>query len=403
MRESCAVGVEVRAGQGELTVGVEEEFVLAHAVTREVALAAPSVVEAADLLAGTGHVVGELAQAQLETISAVCSTTRQLRAEVTRLRRCAARAAQEAGCLLVACGTAPLGDPGPPPVQDKPRSHTIAARFGPLLDQLCANSCHVHVGVPDREEAVQVVNHLRPWMPLLLSLTANSPYCRGRDTGHASWRAILWGRWPTATPPPYLRSVDHYEQIVSALVNSGAALDPGMLYWSVRPSRHVPTVEIRVADVQPGAADTVAYALLVRALVAAALADVRKGRPAPPVEETVLRAATWRAARDGMSGQALTAPLPGALRTVPAWYLATALLRHVQGPLRAAGDFDAVRRWLSRLQRHGTGATRQRTVYRRTGRLEDVVDALAVPATLPRGAEGDPKGRTARADTVQPR
>lgn len=87
---------------------------------------------------------------------------------------------------------------------------------------------------------------------------------------------MLWDRWPTATPPPYLRSVDHYEEVVAALVDSGAAVDPAMLYWSVRPSRHVPTVEVRVADVQPDPEDTVAYALLVRALVAAALTDLRE-------------------------------------------------------------------------------------------------------------------------------
>ncbi|MFI6768218.1 glutamate--cysteine ligase [Streptomyces sp. NPDC050355] len=367
-------------------MGVEEEFVLADAVTREAALVAEAVVEAAGRLAGDGHVVGEMALAQLETVSGVCSDARQLRTEVMRLRRCAARAARDSGCLLVACGTAPLGDPGPPPILDKPRYHAIAARFGTLVDQQCANACHVHVGVPDLEEAIQVVNHLRPWMPLLLALTANSPFCGGRDTGHASWRAMLWGRWPTAGPPPYLHSVDHYEQVVAALVDSGAAVDPAMLYWFVRPSRHVPTVEVRVADVLPDTEDTVAYALLVRAMVAAALTDLREGRPALPVEDTVLRAATWRAARDGMSGQALTLPLPGPPRNIPVWHLAEALMGHVQGHLRTAGDFDTVRRWLSRLRRHGTGAARQRAVYVRTERLEDVVDALAVAGPAHQGA-----------------
>ncbi|MEU9119648.1 glutamate--cysteine ligase [Streptomyces sp. NPDC048506] len=398
MRESYAVSAGTRAGLGELTVGVEEEFILADAVTRAPAFAADAVAVAAGRLVGSRYVVPELAQAQVETISGVCSDARQLHTEVTRLRQGVAVAAREAGCLLIPCGTAPLGDPGPPPVLDKPRSHVITARFGTLLDQLCANACHVHVGVPDREEAVQVVNHLRPWTPLLLSLTTNSPFCGGRDTGHASWRAMLWGRWPTSAPPPYLRSVAHYEQVVAALVDSGAAVDPAMLYWPVRPSRHVPTVEIRVADVLPRTEDTVAYALLVRALVATALSEIRRGKPAPPVEETVLRAETWRAARDGMSGRALSVPLPGSPRTVPVWQLATALVVRVQGHLRAAGDFDTVRRWLLRLQRQGTGAARQRAVYRRAERVEDVVDALAVPTHEDAGH--DPQDRAC--DTAQP-
>ncbi|MFI0216094.1 carboxylate-amine ligase [Streptomyces lydicus] len=401
MREPYAVGAAVRAGRAELTLGVEEEFVLADAATREVALAADAVVGVAGRLAeDTRQVVGEMALCQLETVSAVCADARQLYAEITRLRRCAARAAWEAGCLLVAGGTAPLGTTGPPPILDKPRDHAIAARFGMLVEQQCANACHVHIGVPDPEEAVQVVNHLRPWTPLLLALTANSPFWSGRDTGHASWRSVLWGRWPTAAPPPYFHSVDHYEQVVSALIDSGAALDPGMLYWSVRPSRHVPTVEVRIADVLPGAGDTVAYALLVRALVAAALVEVRKGRPAPPVEDAVLRAAVWRAACDGMSGDALTLASPGPLRVVPAWDLTAALMRRVQGHLRAAGDFETVRRWLVRLQRHGTGAARQRAVYRRTERLEDVVDALAVRVPVRQGVDTGPADRAC--DTARP-
>ncbi|MFJ8677646.1 glutamate--cysteine ligase [Streptomyces sp. NPDC093589] len=402
MRNSYATRAGVRAGQGQLTVGVEEEFALADPVTRKAVLVADAVVEAAGRLAGEGHVVGEMSLAQLETVTGVCSDAHELRAEVRRLRRCAARAAREAGCQLVASGTVLLGVPGPPPILDKPRDHAIAARFGLLVDQQCTNACHVHVGVPDLEEAVQVVNHLRPWMPLLLAMTANSPFCSGRDTGHASWRTMLWDRWPTATPPPYLRSVDHYEEVVAALVDSGAAVDPAMLYWSVRPSRHVPTVEIRVADVQLSIEDTVAYALLVRALVAAALTDLREGRPALPVEDTVLRAATWRAAHDGMSGQALTLPLPGPHRSVPAWQLTEALMGHIQEHLRKAGDFDTVRRWLTRLRRHGTGAAQQRAVYERTQRLADVVDAIALPEPPHADATPDRKHEAICEGTVQP-
>ncbi|MGA4843627.1 carboxylate-amine ligase [Streptomyces sp. G45] len=328
---------------------------------------------------GSRHVVPELAQTQIETIGGVCADARELRAETDRLRQCAARAAREVGCLLVACGTVPLGDPGPPPVLDRPRYHTIAARFGSVLNHLCVNACHVHVGVPDREEAVQVVNHLRPWLPLLLSLTANSPFVHGRDTGHASWRTMLWDRWPTAGPPPRLRSVDHYEQLVATLVDSGAAVDPAMVYWSARPSRHVPTVEVRAADVLPDTADTVAFALLVRALVASVLADVRGGVPAPGPEDAVLRAAVWRAARHGMSGRTLALPLPDPTRSVPVWQLAEHLVGRVEEHLRAAGDLDTVRQWFARLRAQGTGADRQRAAFQRHGGLQGVVDLLAVP------------------------
>lgn len=110
----------------------------------------------------------------------------------------------------------------------------------------------------------------------------------------------------------------------------------------------------------------------------------------------------WRAACDGMAGRALTLPLPGPHRSVPVWQLTEALMGHVQGHLRKTGDFDAVRRWLARLRRHGPGAARQRAVYERTERLEDVVDALAVSGPARHDVAPDRKGGAVREDTVQP-
>jgi carboxylate-amine ligase len=361
-----------------LTVGVEEEFVLADAGTRRAVRTAEPVVAAAASAVGAGQVTGELSRGQVETIGGVCVDAPQLAAEVTRLRRAAARAARKHGLLLVAAGTAPLGDPGPPPVLDKPRYRRIAEQFGPVAHGQCVNGCHVHVGVPNREEAVQVVNHLRPWLPLLIALTVNSPYRNGTDTGYAGWRTVQWGRWPAAGPPPYLRSAEHYERLVDALVDTGAALDPGMVYWLIRPSRHVPTVEVRSADVLPSVAETVGYVVLVRALTAWSLTQVRQGRPAPPVEDAVLRGACWRAARDGLAGEVPATALAGRPRPLPARHLLAYLLQRLAPYLHAAGDAPALRQWLGLLRERGTGADRQRAAHRRAGRLEDVVDALAV-------------------------
>lgn len=312
----------------------------------------------------------ELVRAQLETVSGVCVDERQLRHEVARLRRSAAREARADGHLLVACGTPLLGVPGGGSAQGQPDQP----------DEQCVGACHVRIGVPERQDTLDVANHLRLWTPLLLALSANSPYWYGHDTAHASWRSVLWGRRPTSGPPPYLRSSRHHEETVQALVDSGAAADPGAVCWSVRPARQAPAVEARVGDVMPTVQDTVGYALLVRALAAAALTDARAGRAAPPVDETVLRAACWRAARDGMAGTSLLVPVSGRARPVPAWAAVTALLRHVRPHLEVTGDTPTVARWLRTLQTRGTGADRQRAAQRRRGRLEDAVDALAVPA-----------------------
>ena len=140
---------------------------------------------------------------------------------------------------------------------------------------------------------------------VLLALSANSAIYRGGDTGYASWRNVLWGRWPSAGPPPYFESVAHYDAEVSMLLDCGAMLDDGMLYWDIRPSSKFPTVEIRVADVRATAAETVLLATLSRAAVMTALNAYDRGERAPRIDDHVVRAAYWKAAHDGLDGQAV--------------------------------------------------------------------------------------------------
>lgn len=123
--------------------------------------------------------------------------------------------------------------------------------------------CHVHVEVPSREAAVDVGNRLRPWLPTLLAMTANSAIYRGADSGHASWRSVLWGRWPSAGPPPHFESVDDYDAGVRMMLGVGAMLDGGQVYWDVRPSANFPTVEVRVADVPATVGQTALFAAVV--------------------------------------------------------------------------------------------------------------------------------------------
>ena len=155
---------------------------------------------------------------------------------------------------------------------------------------------------PIEDTAVQVCNRLRPWLPVLLALSANSAVYRNADTGYASWRSILWGRWPTAGPPPHLESAADYDETVQRLQDSGAMLDDGMVYWDARPSAKFPTVEVRVADVPATAAETVLLATLTRAAVMTALTEIRCGATEIRIPEPLLRARYWRAARYGLTG-----------------------------------------------------------------------------------------------------
>jgi carboxylate-amine ligase len=354
------------------TVGVEQEFLLVDPRSRRPVPYSPQVRRVAGAT-GELNVQVELTPYQIETATSVCGAVRQLGAQLAEGRSRLADAAERSGCRLVAAALPPLGQVAPPPGSDVRRYHRIIEEHRELVRGQGVCGCHVHVGVPDRECAVQVSNHVRAWLPTLLALSANSPLHDSVDTGYASWRWMVWSRWPVAGPPPHFTSAAEHDRLVRDLISSGALLDPAMVYWDVRLSPHLPTVEVRVADVPLTTGEVELLAALIRALVVVAAEDVRRGRLAEPLPDALLRAALWRAARDGLDGSGVE-PATGRLR--PVWELVGALLERVRPGLVEYGELVAVRRGLALLRRHGNGALRQRALLRDGATAGDVVDVL---------------------------
>lgn len=354
------------------TFGVEEEFLLVEPDTGDpVALNRATAERAAKR--GV-ELQLELTSCQVETTSSVATTRTELREELSRLRRIAAESAHDAGARMLAVGLPPTL-PRTFPITDTPRYREIGEKFGMIAHEQGICGCHVHVAVPSREVAIQVSNRLRPWLPSLLALTANSAIYRNTDTGHASWRSVLWARWPSAGPPPYFESVDDYDATVAMMQDAGAMLDDGMVYWDARPSANFPTIEVRVADVPATVAETVLLATLVRAAVMTALDDERLGQPIPPVTAHALRAAYWKAARDGLDGDGVD--LADTHAVIPAARLLNALIERVSPALETVGDLDFVQREVARIADTGNGATRQRRAYQRRRDVADVIEAAA--------------------------
>jgi glutamate---cysteine ligase / carboxylate-amine ligase len=353
--------------------GVEEEFLVVDVESKAVAPQAAAVLERAGGRLGA-RLSGEITKLQLETRTDPCTATTLLHAQLAEARAVLAEAARDAGLGIVASGSPVVGDGTPPPVTEGPRQEMGCAAFRALHDELAVCAMHVHVEVPDRDRAVLAGNHLRPLLPTLSALAANSPYWAGRDTGYASWRTVTWTRWPVAGPPPYFTSAAHYDDMIGMLLECGALVDVGTVFWDIRPSAHLPTLEVRVADVPITAEDTAALAALIRALVVQALGEVDRGEKGPQIPSELLRPAYWRAARDGLSGHGVDL-LTGRLVTVAeqAW----SLVRSAAPALTEHGDLERVTGWLRRMTVQGTGAVRQRRVADRNGgQLPAVVDYL---------------------------
>jgi carboxylate-amine ligase len=357
-----------RRTPGAITIGVEEEFFLVDNAGLLVQRAPETLDDTDDHGA---DVKPELLRCEVESAADVCATGSEVYRELTDLRTRLASGAARNGARLVATGTVVHQQPGDALISPGPRYHRIAEHFGQLVIGGLVCGCHVHVGVPDRAVVIQVINHLRPWLPMLLALLANSPFLNGRDTGYASSRHVIYSRWPCADPPPYLESLDHYEAIMAGLLETGAALDRKMVYWDVRPSEHQPTIEIRVPDIQRTVREATLIAILIRTLVAAALDLIDDGIAAPRVPTDVIRAGLWRAAKDGLYGRC---PDPDTGRPQPVLGIADTLVSANAERLRAADDLDIVTSTMDWL-RVG-GADRQRNAYAARGSLGDVLDEV---------------------------
>lgn len=358
---------------GHPTVGAEEEFLLVDPRTGEPSPRNAAVAAEAERRGVTLQL--ELSSCQVETTSDVAATAAELGEQLRRLRRTAAQSAQAVDLQLLACGLPPA-TPHEFPVTDTPRYRRIGDEFGMVAHEQGICGCHVHVQVPDRAAAIHVSNWLRPWLPSLLALSANSRVYRSADSGYASWRSVLWRRWPAAGAPPFFTSPDEYDDAVRMLVDTGVILDKDMIYWDVRPSAEFPTVEVRVADVPATVDETVLLATLIRAAVMTALDSPDDARRLPP---GALRAAYWKAAHDGLSGHALD--LIHGRGAVPAREQLGVLVQRVRPALESLGEYEHVVHELDRVATRGNGAMRQLRAWRRRGEVSDVI-AEAAAATL---------------------
>lgn len=347
------------------SLGVEEEMLLVDPAT------GAAVALAGDVTGGGEGAPGaELQRQQVETDTVPCVTLDALASQIRARRLAAAEAAERRGCTVAALATSPL--PVSPQTTPDERYLRMAEEYALTAQEQLTCGCHVHVRVESEDEGVAVLDRIRPWLPVLLALTANSPFWQGRDTGFAGYRYQVWGRWPSAGPAEPFGTPQEYHETVRAMIESGALLDEGMVYYDARLSRTYPTVEIRVADVCMPAEDAILLAALARGLVETAAREWRAGRQPLGVRTELLRLASWRASRSGLSGELLH---PMTQRPVPAEAAVQALLDHVTPALADLGDREAAADLTAGLLSRGNGADLQRRMYEDTGDLAAVVRA----------------------------
>jgi carboxylate-amine ligase len=338
------------------SVGVEEEMFLVDPATVRILPVSEQAIRADEARSQDDEdVAQELFLQQIEANTEATTDLSELREHIVAARCRAAEAAAAAGAAILAVPTPLLpfeeGD-----VTPERRYERMVDRYGAVGRRSVVCGMHVHAGIGDDDEGVHVIDRLGPWLPLVVALSASSPFDHGVDTGFASWRQQVWDGWPTAGPVEAFGSAANYHAAVTAMIATGAAIDEAMIYFDARLARSLPTVEIRVADVCTDIDDALVVAGLVRALVSTAAAD--SGPPSTWRVE-LLRASRWLARRDGLT-DALLDPRTG--RPVPARVALDVLLDHVAEALDAAGDTTFVRESVARLLDDRGPASRQRVV-----------------------------------------
>ncbi|MBT2442931.1 glutamate--cysteine ligase [Streptomyces sp. ISL-36] len=367
------------------SVGVEEELLIVDADSGEPVALAGAVLAAAHRSAeaeaegdGADHrddgpdFEKELQREQLEFATRPVTRMDDLADEIVRWRGESARHAATVGAVVAAVATSPL--PASPTLSKGERYQWLGEHFGLTAQEQLTGGCHVHVSVESDEEGVAVLDRIRPWLPVLLAMSANSPFWQGEDSGYASYRSRVWNRWPSAGPVDAFGSADRYHEQVRAMVGTGVLRDEGMIYFDARLSATYPTVEIRVADVCLEASTPVLLAALVRGLVETASREWQEGTPPARVPTSLLRLASWRSGRSGLDGPLIH---PETMRAASPETVVQALYHHVEQALKDQGDAERVRAGIAHLLERGTGARIQRELLRTEGSLAATVAACA--------------------------
>jgi carboxylate-amine ligase len=297
---------ETFAEASDFTVGVEEEFSILDPQTLEML---PRFEQLRDAAAASDallheHITGELISSEIEIISGAASDLHDALARQREHRRRLFALARAQGVALGATGTHPWADYREQPIIDTPHYRRVEDGLRYVAWRNNTFSLHVHLGVRDLDRAVRVCDRLRPVLPLLLAISANSPYLDGRDSGLQSARTQSFTKsFPRCGIPDAFGSWAAYRAYIEFLLRTSSIVEFTQVWWSVRPHFSFGTVEVRICDAQATAREADALASLIAACIAQAARDIDEGVPFEDPAPRLIEENMWRAIRFGLDGQ----------------------------------------------------------------------------------------------------
>ena len=356
----------------DFTIGIEEEYLLVDRETLKLAEAPAGLMEAckAEL---DDQVSPEFLQCQIEIGTHVCGTVAQAREDLRKLRRSVATQAEAFGLAPIAASCHPFAAWREQHHTDRDRYNDLRRDLGGVARRLLISGMHVHVGLPDKEDRIDILNQLTYFLPHLLALSASSPFWQGEDTGLASYRLTIFDNLPRTGLPPQFTSWSAYQRTVDAIVGLGLIEDSSKIWWDLRPSARFPTIEARICDVSPRVETTLTLAAIIQSLTRFLWRLKSQNRRWRMYDNFLLEENRWHAMRYGISNGLIDL---GQRKLVPFADLMEELIELVREDAEALGclaEVEAAREIVA----NGTSADRQRAIY------QDAIEAeMPVPEAL---------------------
>ena len=341
------------------TIGIEEEYLLVDRETRDLVSDPPEELMQRFSDAIGSQVSPEFLRSQVEIGTKVCADIGEARAELKRLRGAVARVANEYGYAPIAASTHPFARWSEQQHTHKDRYDQLATDLAGTVRRLLICGMHVHVGIEDEDLRVDLMNQVAYFLPHLLALSTSSPFWQGEDTGMASYRLTVFDALPRTGIPDTFDSWQEYQRVVGRLVEVGSIEDASKIWWDIRPSSHIPTLEMRVMDVCTRLEDALSIAALFQSLLSMLYRLRERNQRWRVYQRILIEENRWRAQRYGPT-KSLADFGKGQLVDFPD--LTDELVELVAEDAGALGCLEEVRH-ASVIARQGTSAQGQRIAY----------------------------------------
>lgn len=353
------------------TLGIEEEYQVVDPETRELRSYITQILDRGQMILRE-QIKPEMHQSIVEVGTHPCRTASEARAEVVRLRGVIAGLARQHNLSIVAAGTHPISSWMQQEITDMDRYKGVVEEMQDLALQLLIFGMHVHVGMPDGDKAIELMNVARYFLPHLLALSTSSPFWMGRRTGFKSYRSAIFSNFPRTGIPPSFSSASEFDQYIKLLIQTGSIDNGKKIWWDMRPHPIFGTLEYRVCDMATKVDECVGLAALMQAILVKLYRMFEDNTTFRIYRRAVITENKWRAQRYGISGKLIDFGKRNEVETKVLMHELIAFVDDVVDDLGSRKDVEC----LLTVVENGTSADRQLAIFQETNDLKAVVDNL---------------------------